>query len=108
MLLDYKRLTLLTLLFSASLWADKVHDPTLPKIKVVVTQASKPIVEELSADIKLQGVVNSNGSRLAIISGELYAIGDSIKGFKISKINNDNVVLLGSGSQKRLYVYENQ
>ena len=109
MLFDYKALSklgaLLLALGSISVSADKIHDPTLPKINLNV--ADNNTVQAMSNEaLSLQGIVNKKGAKMAILSGQLHRVGDVVNGFKISQINNNNIVLLKSGSQKRLYVYE--
>lgn len=114
MLFDYKALfvfkklklvLVLGLLFSSSaVLADKIHDPTLPKVNLAPVEQS--LATEQQDELALQGIVNKRGIQMAFISGELVKVGDSVRDFKVSKINNNNVVLLKSGSQKRLYVYE--
>lgn len=90
--------------FSGNVVADKIHDPTLPKVDL--TPATATDSTSTKTELELQGVVNKRGIKMAFISGELVKIGDQVQDFKVSKINNNNVVLLKSGSQKRLYVYE--
>lgn len=108
MLLDCNRyviLMALTLLFcSGTVLADKIHDPTLPRVNFVIP--GEQTNEQDGEELQLQGVVNKRGIQMAFISGELVKVGDNIQEYKVSKINNNNVVLLKSGSQKRLYVYE--
>ncbi len=91
--------------FAAS--ADKIHDPTSPKFQVdavnVATSANSQTTDQV---LKLQGIVNRKGSRMAIIDGDLYQVNDEINGFKISLIEQASVVLTKSGAQRRLYVYE--
>lgn len=90
--------------YASGAWADKIHDPTLPKVNL--TPAENGTEANEKTELELQGVVNKRGIKMAFISGELVKVGDQVQDFKVSKINNNNVVLLKSGSQKRLYVYE--
>lgn len=119
MLLDYKKiqnvLVMVATLVTTSAIADKIHDPTRPKFVIKDPEAGADISTPIASiaqptfptgDVKLQGVLNKKGRTVAIISGKLYAVGDQISGYKINEINQDNVVLIGSGTQKRLYVYE--
>ncbi|NVK26007.1 MAG: hypothetical protein HWE10_13855 [Gammaproteobacteria bacterium] len=120
MLFDYKILRAgLTILIAAAAalnaHAHKIHDPTEPMFIMKETAAGQqtieatPILEQATmpqANLKLQGVMKKKDRTVAIISGQLYALGDQISGYKINEINQDNVVLIGSGTQKRLYVYE--
>ena len=119
MLFDYKNLkgalAIAVILTSPFVLADKIHDPTQPKFVVKEVESSTDSSTPMTAisqqsfpsgDVRLQGILNKKGRTVAIISGKLYAVGDQISGYKINKINQDNVVLIGSGTQKRLYVYE--
>lgn len=104
----YKRIiravAVVAMFMAPSAYADKIHDPTLPKVNLEPVEQSAE--SEQTDELSLQGVVNKRGIQMAFISGELVKVGDSVREFKVSKINNNNVVLLKSGSQKRLYVYE--
>ena len=109
MSLDFKPLSLIVgvcfTLFAMPALADKIHDPTLPKINLnLVDNGAMPATS--NENLSLQGIVNKKGTKMAIMSGQLHQLGDVVNGFKISQINNNNIVLLKSGSQKRLYVYE--
>lgn len=87
--------------------SDEVHDPTRPKDFDANTM--KSIVKGVSSSqnsLTLQGVMDKKSGKVAIISGQLVAIGDVVSGYKLEKINNDHVVLTKSGKHKRLYVYE--
>ena len=117
MLLDYRyvkaAVTSVALLFASNVLAHKIHDPTEPKFVLKKTEAGTPISPSAmnkqgfpNDEIQLQGILNKKNRTVAIISGKFYAIGDNISGYKINEINQDNVVLIGSGTQKRLYVYE--
>lgn len=111
MLLNYKKYFLLIItLFSVDLIADKIHDPTKPQLK----SAAKNFANDIGANktevqgpvMILQGIMNKKSARIAIISDQIYAKGDMINGYIISQVNNDNVVLVNSETQKRLYIYE--
>ena len=111
MLLNYKPFFLLIIaLGSADLMADKIHDPTKPQLRKIINQEANGLsneeVEEKEPIMILQGIMNRKSARIAIISGQIYAKGDMINGYIINQVNNDNVVLVNSGTQKRLYIYE--
>ncbi len=110
MLLDFKLFKLVGIAFIAlvsfSGFADKIHDPTLPKVKVDVGNNASQVSQETKQGAVLQGIVNKRNSRMAIISGQLTKVGDEVDGYRVSQINKNNVVLIKAGSQKRLYVYE--
>jgi hypothetical protein len=108
MLLDSKitiGFATLLLFVAINVNADAIHDPTLPKLSVVPSNNANSSAPK-SAGAVLQGIVKKKNSRMAIISGQLTQIGDEVDGYKVSQINNNNVVLIKAGSQKRLYVYE--
>ncbi len=110
MLLDYKKFVIavavLLCIMTTSVVADKIHDPTMPKFVMNANLASNVSANIQQESLLLQGIVNKKDAKMAIISGQLHKVGDVVQGFKIGQINNNNVVLLKSGSQKRLYVYE--
>lgn len=103
-----KQFTLLILmLWSGFVASEQVQDPTKPKQIYIATQQSSVDEDtQQSGVLRLQGVVNKKGHKLAIISGELYNKGDKVDGYQIREIHNNYVVMVGSGTQKRLYVYE--
>ena len=90
--------------FSAS--ADKIHDPTMPKVLVDMKAVSSATGTVVKQELELQGIVSKRNTRMAIISGQLHQVGDIVDGYLISQVHKDHVVLSKSGSQKRLYVYE--
>ena len=95
------------LLWGNQVIADKIHDPTRPKFLSSSVAPTGPEVAEINAgDIQLQGVLNRKDHKVAIISGQLYNKGDKVNGYLISDIKNDHVLLLSSGTRKRIYVYE--
>ena len=110
MLLNYNKFFLLIItLMSANVVAHKIHDPTKPQIKSAAKNVSNDVsttVEVQEPVMVLQGIMNRKSARIAIISDQIYAKGDTINGYIISQVNNDNVVLVNSGTQKRLYIYE--
>ena len=115
MLLKYKKFCLLivTLLLSWQVNADKIHDPTKPQLKSLTSQTMSKTntitgqVEKVSMPaMTLQGIMDRRDTKIAIISDQIYAKGDKINGYIISQINHDNVVLVNSETQRRLYIYE--
>ena len=110
MLLDSKLvvqgLALFLLLVVKNTYADAIHDPTLPKVAVTPNNMAAQSEQQATSGSVLQGIVKKKNSRMAIISGQLTQVGDEVDGYKVSQINNNNVVLIKAGSQKRLYVYE--
>jgi hypothetical protein len=112
MLLDFKRIACLIagLLLSLTTWADKIHDPTRPALNVVVSSADGSVrfqsMQSEESLITLQGVLNKKGTMTAIIDGQLVHKGDMFKGFKVSQIETNYVVLAKGSTVKRLFVYE--
>lgn len=115
MLLNYKKLCLLIMVLTLSLQvnADKIHDPTKPQLKPVINPPNSltelftgQIDEVLMPSMTLQGIMTRRKTKIAIISDQIYAKGDKINGYIISQINHDNVVLVNSETQRRLYIYE--
>ena len=88
--------------------AVEVVDPTQPRH--IYVASDEEVVDEDMVDqvdlIRLQGVMVRKGKRTAIISGELYNRGDKVEGYLVREIHKNHVLLVGSGTQKRLYVYE--
>lgn len=97
------------LTWSSLALSTNVVDPTKPKNLYIVVD-EQVVLEEVAESgqetIRLQGVLNRKGYRVAFIAGELYSKGDEVQGYRIGEIHKDHVVLLSSGTQKRLYVYE--
>ena len=111
MLLNYKKFFVLAATFiSTQVIADKIHDPTKPQFKSAAIAAGNNLagveVEVQEPVMILQGIMNRKSARIAIISDQIYAKGDTINGYIISQVNIDNVVLVNSETQKRLYIYE--
>jgi len=125
MLLDYRNIKVVLfcitsiglLLASNNIIADEIHDPTLPKLVIKTEEDGKPVeaVQNIGTlnpqvqamlDVKLQGILKKRNRMVAYISGQMYAVGDKVSGYEVKQINKDNVLLVASGTQKRLYVYE--
>lgn len=110
MLLGYnvKPLILLfTVFYSCLALSLSVQDPTKPNPISLTTVKPMDNGEKIQADpLHLQGIMIKKGSKLAIISGQLYSKGDKVDGYQIREIHDHYVVMDGLGTQKRLYVYE--
>jgi hypothetical protein len=110
MLLNYKRFFIVIIVFaSAQVLADKIHDPTKPQFKIKKQQQNATNQTEVNVAepvMTLQGIMKRKSAKIAIISDQIYAKGDMIHGYIIKQINNDNVLLVNSDTQKRLYIYE--
>lgn len=101
-----KYLLLILVAWAGGVHADKIHDPTLPQFKATGASKAPEESDTLNEEIRLQGVLNRKKRKVAIISGQLYNKGDKVNGYLIADIKNDHVLLLSSGSRKRIYVYE--
>lgn len=55
-----------------------------------------------AADINLSGIFTGRSGMVAIIDGELRAVGDAVKGFRIIDIGEEYVFLEKAGTGKRL------
>jgi hypothetical protein len=102
-------LAFMLFMFSCGLVAGKIHDPTEPKLKLGASKASSDALSAVvqpEIELTLQSIMRGKKGNIAIISGTLVNKGDLIKGFLVSQINSDHVVIVNSGTQKRLYVYE--
>lgn len=95
-------------MFTGGVFASEIYDPTQPKQIYVATDqlVSELDMAEPVETLRLQGILAKKNTKIAIISGELYNRGDKVDGYKISEIHRDHIVMVGSGTQKRLYVYE--
>lgn len=54
------------------------------------------------ASWKLKAIWNQTGSRLAVINNSVYRVGDEIQGYKILRIENNEVWFQGPGRKERL------
>lgn len=99
-------LLLILILGAGTVQADKIHDPTLPKFNAKSSMGTPVLSDDSAEDVQVQGILTRKNHKVAIISGQLYNKGDKVKGYLIADIKNDHVLLLGSGSRKRIYVYE--
>ena len=99
-----KMLLLSGALLSFCCQADKIHDPTKPRAGMgQAVTAGKPQQE---LQIRLQGILNNQNKKLAIIADEIFQEGAQVNGYKIIKINNNNIIITKAGVLKRLYVYQ--
>ena len=104
-----KTITLALLLAASGVTlAQSIYDPTQPKKLYIVqdqTVSDDDMLDPFQR-LQLQGILTKKGMKTAFISGQLYYRGDTVEGYKIREIHKDYVVLVSSGTQKRLYVYE--
>ncbi len=79
-------------------------DPTKPldyKTKVV----KKTYRQALP---KLQSILQKADKNQAIINNKLYKVGQKVSGYKITRINNDNVLLRYKGKTYKLSLYSSK
>ena len=92
--------------------AEAKYDPTMPVLtKAEIQVSNEPDIlnsetASVAESLLLQGIVIKGEIRKAIISNQLYQIGDKVNGYILNNINDKDVLLTKSGSKKQLYVYE--
>ncbi|MCQ8879163.1 agglutinin biogenesis protein MshK [Pseudoalteromonas shioyasakiensis] len=89
------------LLGSAQAIAEQLVDPTKPQNVIVGNQAHYQ-----KSELKLQSIIKRSGSYKAIISGQLYGIGEQLNGYKVLTISSKNVVLANDNKQIKLDLYD--
>ena len=85
--------------------ADKIHDPTRPKLELT-NDLQPAVTPTLGDEFSLQGIVTKRDRHRAIIGDQLHSVGEQVQGYTLRQIEKNYVVLEKSGSLKRLYVYE--
>ncbi|SEF70350.1 MSHA biogenesis protein MshK [Vibrio hangzhouensis] len=98
-------LTLMILTLSASCWA--AQDPTAPlgwaQPQSTLVKPKKKTVHRLPT---LQSIVCEQAKACsAVLNGEVVQRGDVVNGYKISKINNENLFLQRAGKQWKLGLF---
>lgn len=81
----------------------RLRDPFLllqPAVEAVDTTAAE--TNSPVATWKLKAIWNQTGSRLAVINNGVYRVGDEIEGYKILRIENDEVWFQGQNRKERL------
>src|SRR3954447_5757977 len=95
---------LLTVTMSGVTCAQGLTDPTRPPSGFDVTAVAKSAEAEPAA-LVLESVLIHPASRTAIISGERLALGQKIRGLRLVKIADTEVVLLDGGERRTLKLY---
>jgi hypothetical protein len=75
------------------------HDPFQMQVS---TNSASGTTNSPVASWKLKGIWRQTGSRLAAINKGIYAEGDEIEGYKLEKIEDDQVVFQGPSAQETL------
>jgi hypothetical protein len=78
-------------------WAGAPRRDPFLKLLPGPEKTEKPI-----ASLKLQAIWRQTGSSLAVINHGVYAEGDTVEGYKVEKIEDDQVWLQGSDQKERL------
>jgi hypothetical protein len=96
---------LLAVMLSAPACAEGLTDPTRPPAGFDVTAGSARSAEAAPSALVLESVLIHPDSRIAIISGERLALGQKIRGLRLVKIADTEVVLLDGGERRTLKLY---
>ena len=96
---------LLAVMLSAPACAEGLTDPTRPPSGLDVTASGARSAEAAPASLVLESVLIHPDSRIAIISGERLALGQKIRGLRLVKIADTEVVLLDGGERRTLKLY---
>lgn len=94
-------LWLILICASVTAVAQTLKDPTRPQ-----TITAKGSGNVLTGNLILQSIIKKQQGYKAIISGQLYAIGDQIDGYKVLAINSKRVVLANDNKQIKLDLYD--
>jgi hypothetical protein len=80
----------------------RMRDPFLLIQPAMEDSSSGTDTNSPVASWKLKAIWNQTGSRLAVINDGVYRVGDEIQGYKILRIENDEVWFQGPGRRERL------
>lgn len=100
-MVKYISLLSLLLFFNTTAFA-ALADPTMPLNYQV--KATKKVTR--SALPELQSILGEKGNRRAILDNELYQQGQSIKGYRISRIKKESVLLSYQNKFYELNIYQ--
>lgn len=81
-----------------------LNDPTQPLGYIKKTTKKKTYRQRLPI---LQSVVLDNQKRRAIMNNKFYEVGQMVNGYKISRIDNDAVLLVYGAKTYRVSLYSN-
>ncbi|MFA5320729.1 MAG: hypothetical protein WBE75_00195 [Candidatus Omnitrophota bacterium] len=80
----------------------KGRDPFIPLV-TPEGRIIQPAVPYGEGDIRLEGLIyDENGSSLAIVNGAVARIGDTVRGYRVIKIEENKVVLMKDGELKEI------
>jgi len=83
--------------------AEGLADPTRPPAGFNLAVSTKPM--ETVAPLTLESVLIHPDARSAIISGERLTLGQKIRGLRLVRIGDTEVVLLDGGERRTLKLY---
>jgi len=78
-------------------------DPTKPADALPV-EADAPI-DETQTELKLNSILTTDGTRVAIINGQRLQVGDRIEGLVVGEIGTSSVRLGGPEGDRRLSLF---
>jgi MSHA biogenesis protein MshK len=90
---------------SAAVCAEGLNDPTRPPAGFDVAASGAKAAEHAPAPLVLESVLIHPDSRTAIISGERLTLGQKIRGLRLVRIGETEVVLLDGGERRTLKLY---
>jgi type II secretory pathway component PulC len=83
----------------------ELKDPTRP----IYSETEQPnLIRGLGKKIvigKIQLIYSSEESKFVLIDGKRYSEGESVKHYKIKKINKNDIVIFANGKEKTLPLY---
>jgi hypothetical protein len=92
------------LALQSAAFAQVLSDPTRPPVGFDETAGAKP-ADSPRASLVLESVFIHPDSRAAIISGERVALGQKIRGLRLVRIAETEVVLLDGAERRTLKLY---
>jgi|KBSSwiStaDraftv2_1062776.scaffolds.fasta_scaffold132137_3 MSHA biogenesis protein MshK len=96
---------LFAVMLSAMARGEGLTDPTRPPAGFDVTANSAKSADAAPAALVLESVLIHPDSRSAIISGERLTLGQKIRGLRLVRIADTEVVLLDGGERRTLKLY---
>jgi len=85
--------------------AQKLRDPTRPPGGVSAASKSRVAESSLRSGMVLQTVLISANRKAAVISGRLMSVGDTISGFRLTKIREGEVEMKGRSGTRTLRLF---
>ncbi|MGS0534505.1 agglutinin biogenesis protein MshK [Pseudoalteromonas sp. SaAl2] len=86
---------------STGVAAEQLVDPTRPQNLLATS-----VVKNQQSSLKLQSIIKRSGRYKAIISGQIYTVGDQINNYKVLTISSKQVVLANDNKQIKLDLYD--